>query len=221
MRPYRNRADAGRALAELLADYKKRSDVVVMALPRGGVPVAYEVAQSLGAPLDVFLVRKLGVPGMEELALGAVAAGGLEVINEHVVKQLGISRSVIDEIVAREQDELERRERDYRADRPPPEVRGKTVLLIDDGLATGATMRVAARALRRMQPAELLIAVPIGAPQTCASFRNEADRIICARMPDPCVAVGYGYDDFSQTPDEEVRSLLAQAAMHQVNNSIT
>jgi predicted phosphoribosyltransferase len=212
MRQYQDRADAGRALARLLDDYKDKPDVVVLALPRGGVPVAFEVARALGAPLDIFLVRKLGVPSMEELALGALAAGGLRVLNEDVVRSLDISPAVIDGIVAREQEELERREREYRQGRPAPDVEGRTVILIDDGLATGATMRVAARGLREMRPTRLVIAVPVAAPQTCASFRDDVDEILCAMTPDPFAAVGYAYKDFTQTTDQEVRDLLAQAA---------
>jgi predicted phosphoribosyltransferase len=210
-RPYRDRREAGRYLAAKLADYAGRPDMLVLALPRGGVPVAYEVARALNVPLDVFLVRKLGVPGREELAMGAIASGGVRLLNEDVVRALRIPPDVIDQVTATERAELERREREYRGDRPAPDVRGKTVILIDDGLATGASMRVAVAALRQRHPARLVVAVPIAAPSTCDEFRNEVDEVICARTPDPFYAVGLWYEDFSQTTDEEVRDLLRRA----------
>jgi putative phosphoribosyl transferase len=210
--PFRDRRDAGRRLAAKLTAYAGRPDVLVLALPRGGVPVAYEVAQAIPAPIDVFLVRKLGVPGHEELAMGAIASDGVLVLNDEVVRGLRIPPHLINTVIAREQQELARRERLYRDDRPPPEVRGRTVILIDDGLATGATMRAAAAALRQQQPARLIIAVPIAAPSTCEELRDEADEIICAVTPEPFYAVGYWYEDFSPTSDEEVRDLLQRAA---------
>lgn len=210
-RPYRDRAEAGWYLAKKLADYAGRPDVLVLALPRGGVPVAYEVARALGAPLDVFLVRKLGVPGHEELAMGAIASGGLVLLNEEMVRALGIGPSLINEVISTQRAELERRDRQYRGDRPPPDVRGKTVILIDDGLATGASMRAAVAALRQQHPARIVVAVPIAAPSTCAELGEEVDEIICARTPEPFRAVGLWYEDFNQTTDEEVRDLLRQA----------
>jgi predicted phosphoribosyltransferase len=210
-RPFRNRRDAGRVLAAYLAHYANRPDVLVLALPRGGVPVAYEVANALGAPLDVFLVRKLGVPGHEELAMGAVATGAVRVLNERVVGGLGIPDDVIDAVVAREEQELRRRERLYRGDRLPPDVRGRTVILVDDGLATGATMLAAVRALRQQQPARIVVAVPAGSPDTCAQLRSESDDVVCAITPEPFSAVGRWYEDFAQTSDDEVRALLARS----------
>jgi predicted phosphoribosyltransferase len=209
---FRDRADAGRQLAAQLKDYAARPALLVLALPRGGVPVGFEVAQALGAPLDIFLVRKLGLPGHEELAMGAVASGGTRVLNLDVVDTLHISNEVIDGVAAKEQAELERRERAYRGDRPAPDVRGRPVILVDDGLATGSTMRAAATALRQPGPARLVVGVPTAAPQTCDSFRDEVDEIVCAITPDPFYAVGLWYQDFSQTTDEEVRELLARAA---------
>jgi putative phosphoribosyl transferase len=208
---YRDRMEAGRRLAEKLQAYAGRPDVVVLALPRGGVLVAYEVARSLHAPLDVFLVRKLGVPGHEELAMGAIATGGVRVLNEDVLRMLPIPEHVIDAVAAEEERELERRERQYRDSRPPADVRGKTVILIDDGLATGSTMRAGLAALRRRGPARLIVAVPVGAAQTCHEFQDEADEAICAAMPEPFYAVGHWYGDFEQTSDEEVRALLARS----------
>jgi putative phosphoribosyl transferase len=205
---FRDRTDAGKQLAARLAKYANRSDVLVLALPRGGVPVAYEVAKQIGAPLDVFLVRKLGVPGYEELAMGAIASGGVRVINEDVVRQLDIPGEVIDLVAAEEQRELKRRQRAYRDDLPPPDVKGRTVILIDDGLATGSTMRAAAVALRKQGPARIVIAVPVAAAQTCDEFREEVDEILCAVTPEPFRGVGLWYEDFSQTTDEEVRALL-------------
>ena len=207
---YRDRIEAGRLLATKLTAYAHRPDVLVLALPRGGVPVAYEVAKALQAPLDVFVVRKLGVPGREELAMGAIATGGIRVINEEVVRMLRIPDSVIDAVAAQEQRELERRERLYRDDRPPPDVSVRTVILVDDGLATGSTMRAAIEALRRQHPARIVVAVPVAAPSTCDEFRAEVDDIICARTPEPFYGVGYWYEDFSQTTDNEVHDLLAQ-----------
>jgi predicted phosphoribosyltransferase len=209
---FADRADAGRQLAARLSDYANRPDVVVLALPRGGVPVAFEVARALRVPLDVFLVRKLGVPGREELAMGAIASGNVRVLNDEIVEHLGIPDEVIDAIAAEEQIELERRERLYRNNRPPLDVRGKTVILIDDGLATGSSMRAAATALRRQAPAHIVVAVPVGAPDTCAEFQLETDHAICLHMPPRFMAVGLYYEDFSQTTDDEVRDLLHRAA---------
>jgi putative phosphoribosyl transferase len=209
---YRDRFDAGKRLASQLADYVNRSDVLVLALPRGGVPVAFEVAEALRAPLDIFLVRKLGVPGHEELAMGAIATNGVRVLNEEVVNYLRVPGEVIDAVAADELRELERRERTYRGARPAPDVVGKTVILVDDGLATGSTMRAAATALRQQQPARIVVAVPVSAPQTCDEYRMGVDEIVCAVTPEPFHAVGQWYEDFSQTTDEEVRDLLARAA---------
>jgi len=209
--PYRDRAEAGRVLAEKVAESVEGPDVLVLALPRGGVPVAYEVARRLGAPLDVFLVRKLGVPGHPELAMGAIASGGVRILNNDVVRHLRIPDDVIEAVTEDERRELLRRERAYHGDRPAPDVRGRTVILVDDGLATGSTMRSAVVALRRQGPRRLIVAVPIAAPSTCEEFRSEVDEVICARTPDPFYAVGYWYEDFTQTTDEEVRDLLGRA----------
>jgi len=211
-RPFRNRTDAGQQLATQLTAYANRPDVLVLALPRGGLPVAFEVAQALNAPLDVFLVRKLGLPGQEELAIGAIASGGVTVLNSEVVDTLRIPDQIIDQIAAKEQRELERREQLYRGDRPPPDVRNKTVILVDDGLATGSTMRAAAAALREQGPDRIVVAVPTAAPETCDEFRDTVDDIVCAITPDPFYAVGLSYEDFSQTTDDEVCDLLARAA---------
>ena len=211
-RAYRDRTEAGVELAKRLGAYANRAEAIVLALPRGGVPVAYEVARALHAPLDVFLVRKLGVPGHEELAMGAVATGDVRVLNAEVVRALGIPSSVIDAVAAWELEEVRRRERLYRGDRPPPDVRGKTVILVDDGLATGSTMLAAVKALRLQQPAQIVVAVPIAAPDTCELLRAEVDDVVCAVTPEPFYAVGLWYQDFSQTTDDEVRELLAQAS---------
>ncbi|HEX6270649.1 MAG TPA: phosphoribosyltransferase [Anaerolineales bacterium] len=208
---FRDRRDAGRKLAEELSAYAGRSDVIVLALPRGGVPVAYEVALALGAPLDIFIVRKLGLPGHEELAIGAIASGGVRVLNDDIVRALSIPERVIDAVAERELQELGRRERTYRGDRPAPEVRGHTVILIDDGLATGASMRAAVAGLRAQGPAQIVVAVPTAAPETCAALEPEVDEIVCAMTPEPFYGVGRWYEDFSQTTDEEVRLLLEEA----------
>jgi len=208
---YRNRSEAGKELATKLSTYKDRDDVLVLALPRGGVPVAFEVAQALNAPLDVFLVRKLGVPGHEELAMGAIATGGVRVLNDDVVDYLKIPDAVIDSVASEESKELKRRELAYRGNRPEPDVKGKTVILIDDGLATGSTIRAAAQALRQQDPARIVVAVPVSAPETCDEYRIGVDEIICAATPDPFWGVGLWYDDFSQTTDEEVHDLLERA----------
>ncbi len=199
-------------LAERLVEYAGRPDVLVLALPRGGVPVAYEVARALDVPLDIFVVRKLGVPGHEELAMGAIASGGVTVLNDDVVDALRIPRGLIDAVAARELRELTRRERAYRNHRPAPLVRGRTVILVDDGLATGSTMRAAVAALRRLGPARIVVAVPTAAPSTCEEFRHEADACVCEITPEPFFAVGCWYEDFSQTTDEEVRDLLERSA---------
>ena len=209
---FRDRTEAGRVLAAELTAYANRPDVLVLALPRGGVPVGFEVAKALHAPLDVFLVRKLGVPEQEELAMGAIASGGVTVLNEDVIRVLGISPAEINAVAAEQMQELERRERSYRGDRPAPEVRGRTVILVDDGLATGSSMRAAVKALRQLHPARIVVAVPVASPETCAEFRDEVDEIVCAYTPEPFYAVGFWYEDFSQTSDEEVRELLEQAA---------
>ena len=210
VRRFRDRAEAGRQLAEVLQEYAGRDDIVVLGLPRGGVPVAFEVARALGAPLDVFLVRKLGVPGHEELAMGAVASGGVRVLNEELVRRLGLSAQELDEVVAREEAELERREAAYRDGRPRPDLRGTVAILVDDGLATGATMRAAVEALRREGPAKLVVAVPTGAEESCDDLRPLVDELICLAKPHPFYAVGLWYDDFAPTTDDEVRELLAR-----------
>ena len=208
---FQNRTEAGRLLASRLQHYAGRNDVLVLALPRGGVPVAREVARSLAAPLDVFIVRKLGVPGHEELAFGAIATGDVRVLNARVVQDLQIPQRVIDDVTARERQELARRERAYREQRPAPEVPGRIVILIDDGLATGSTMRAAVKAVRRSDPKRVIVAVPTGAPPTCEEFRALADEVVCVLTPDPFYAVGLWYEDFSQTTDAEVRDLLASS----------
>jgi putative phosphoribosyl transferase len=208
---FQDRHEAGKRLAEHLTDYAHRPDVIVLALPRGGVPVAFEVAQAHHAPLDVFLVRKLGVPGQEELAMGAVATGHVRYLNQKVVSEFNVTPEDIEAVTQAEMRELERRENLYRDDRPAPEVNGKTVILVDDGLATGASMYAAVMALRQRDPAQIVVAVPIASPETCDAFRDVVDDIVCAVTPEPFYAVGLWYRDFSQTTDEEVRDLLARA----------
>ena len=208
---FEDRIDGGRKLAGKLGAYAHRPDVIVVGLPRGGVPVAYEVAQALDAPLDVFIVRKLGVVDHEELAMGAVASGGVRVLNRDIVRDLNIPQQQIDAVTAAEVQELGRREHAYRGDRPPLDVAGRTVIIVDDGLATGASMHAAVQALKRMNPAHLVVAVPAAAPETCAGFRGEVDDVVCAAMPQPFYAVGLWYRDFSQTTDDEVRRFLAQS----------
>ena len=209
--PFVDRRDAGRVLALRLAKYANRDDVIVLALPRGGVPVAYEVASALGAPMDVFLVRKLGTPGHRELAMGAIASGGVRVLNDDVVRWYGIPEAAIDRVAREEEQELQRRECAYRDDLPAPDLANRTVILIDDGLATGSTMRAAAEAMRLHHPSRVVIAVPVGAPQTCSELAAVADEVICARMPEPFSAVGQWYLNFNQTDDEEVRDLLQKS----------
>ena len=206
-----DRQEAGRHLGRELARDVGPDDVVVLGLPRGGVPVAAEVAEALRAPLDVFVVRKLGVPGQEELAMGALASGGVRVLNTDVVTALGIELSTVDAVAQREQEELERRERLYRGNRPPLAVEGKTVILIDDGLATGSTMRAAAAALRQQKPAKIIVAVPVAAKSTCRRLAAEVDELVCLQTPDDFFAVGQWYANFGQTSDEEVRQLLNRA----------
>lgn len=208
---YRDRRHAGRVLAQSLTGYADRPDVVVLALPRGGVPVGYEVARALKVPLDVFLVRKLGVPGHEELAMGALASGGVRVLNPNVVHMLGIEESAIEAETRAEQAELDRREQLYRDRRPPPEVTSRSVILVDDGLATGATMMAAVKALKALQPARLVVAVPTASKEVCEQLRGEVDEVVCASTPEPLRSVGRWYEDFSQTGDDEVRALLAEA----------
>jgi putative phosphoribosyl transferase len=209
---YKNRKAAGQILAKELAAYANRQDVLVLALPRGGVPVAFEVAKALNAPLDVFVVRKLGVPEQQELAMGAIASGGVRVLNENIVRSLGISEAAINEVVAKEQQELERRERLYRGVHPVPTLHERTVILVDDGLATGATMRAALGALQQQKPAKIIIAVPVSASETCQEFQSKVDEVVCAATPNPFYSVGLWYEDFPQTTDEEVRVLLELAA---------
>ena len=211
--PFMDRREAGRVLASTLQSYADRDDVVVLALPRGGVPVAYEVAAALGAPLDVFLVRKLGTPGHRELAMGAIASGGVRVLNDDVVRWYGIPDSAIESVAREEAEELERRERAYRRDRPAPDLAGRVVILVDDGLATGSTMRAAAQAIRMHGPSRVVVAVPVGARQTCSEIASVADEVVCARMPEPFSAVGQWYLDFDQTEDDEVRDLLQKSTL--------
>lgn len=207
-RPFIDRTDAGKHLAEQLLSYRDEPNLLVLALPRGGVPVAVEVASALNAPLDVFLVRKLGAPGQEELAIGAVASGGVRVLNSDVVAHLHITDAELATVTAAEQAELERREHVYRQGRPFPQIHNHTLILVDDGLATGATMRAAVRALREQRPARLIVAVPVAAPDTCAAFRADVDDIVCAITPEPFIAVGRWYEDFSQLTDEDVQRYL-------------
>jgi len=211
MAHFRDRRDAGRKLARELLHYANRSDVIVFALPRGGVPVASEVALALNVPLDIFIVRKLGVPGQEELAMGAIASGGIRVLNEDVIRMLRMPREAIEKVAGRELKELRRRERLYRGDNPPPEVRDRIVILIDDGLATGASMRAAVAALRAQNPKRMVVAVPVAAPETCQLFEREVDETVCAMTPEPFVGVGWWYEDFAQTTDEGVRLFLEDA----------
>ncbi len=212
MELFRDRSDAGRILASKLSKYKQRPDVLVLGLPRGGIPVAFEVAQELNAPLDVFLVRKLGLPGHEELAMGAIASGGVRVLNADVVNLFRVPLDVIDHVAEKEQAELNRREQAYRQGRPPPRIQGRTVIVVDDGLATGSTMRAAVAAVRQKNPARIVVAVPVAAPSTCDELRGEVDEGICAETPEPFHAVGLWYEDFSQTTDAEIRELLDRAA---------
>lgn len=209
---YEDRAGAGRALAAKLTAYANRSDVIVLALPRGGVPVAFEVAEALDAPLDVFVVRKLGVPGHEEFAMGAIASGGIRVVNEDVVRALGIPEEAIDAVAERERRELERRSRAYRGDGPPVDVRGRVVILVDDGLATGSSMRVAIEAVARQTPKRVVVAVPVGARATCDELAALSVEVVCPLTPSAFYAVGEWYDDFSPPTDEEIRKLLAPRA---------
>jgi putative phosphoribosyl transferase len=209
---FANRTDAGRQLALALARYAGRSDVLVLGLPRGGVPVAFEIAAELDAPLDVFVVRKLGLPGHEEFGIGAIATGNVRVVDEAVLEAYGVDAETLDRITERERLELERRERLYRDERPFPTIAGRVVILVDDGLATGSTMRAAIAALRAKAPREIVIAVPVGARETCAAMRALADEVVCLETPDPFYAVGLWYEHFEQTDDEEVHELLERGA---------
>jgi len=211
MAAFEDRRQAGKRLAERLTRYAGRKDVAVLGLARGGLPVAFEVAKALHAPLDVFIVRKLGVPGHSELAMGAIASGGVRVMNDDVVRSLSITSDQIETIATEEQRELERREREYRGDAERMDVSGKTVILVDDGLATGASMRAAVEALRQRQPEHIVVAVPAAAPSVCRAFENEVDEVVCLVTPEPFFGVGAWYSDFSQTTDQEVRRLLEQA----------
>ena len=208
---FRDRSDAGRALTAALRQYANRNDILVLALPRGGVPVAYEVARELGAPLDIFLVRKLGVPGHEEYAMGAIAEGGAIVLDRDVMRELGIPPRAVESVIEQERAELERRARLYRHGRTPPQVRDRVVILVDDGLATGSTMRAAVQALKSLRPARIVVAVPVAPAETCEALRDVADEVLCLRTPEPFHAVGVWYVDFAQTLDTEVRDLLEQA----------
>jgi putative phosphoribosyl transferase len=206
--PFRDRVQAGQFLSRKLKAYADRTDVIVLALPRGGVPVGLEVARLLHAPLDVFLVRKLGTPGQEELAMGAIASGGIRVLNDEVVEFLHVPERVIDSVTARELRELARRERLYREGRPPLDVTDRAVILVDDGLATGSTMRAAVAALRQAKPKRIVVAVPLAAAPTCRDLRGEVDELVCLQTPEPFYSVGFWYEDFSQTSDDDIREML-------------
>lgn len=217
--PFQDRTQAGHLLGEALHRYAGRDDVVVLALPRGGVPVAFEVIKAIGAPLDLMLVRKLGTPGQEELAMGAIATGGVRVLNPDVVAHLRIPDETIEAVAQRERRELERRQRAYRGDRPPPALAGRCVILVDDGLATGATMRTAIKATRLQHPAAIVVAVPVAPPETVEVLRREADDVVCLATPEPFWAIGGWYRAFPQTSDEEVKDLLARAAATEGRNA--
>jgi len=208
---FRNRTEAGQVLARRLQQYKNQPDVLILGLPRGGVPVAYEVARELNAPLDVFIVRKLGVPGHEELGMGAIATGGVRTLHEGIIREIGISPQTIEAVSAREQAELERRERLYRGDRPAPTIKGRTIVIVDDGLATGSTMKAAIQAVRQQDPRQVIVAVPTAPSETCEQLKGSADEVVCALTPEPFFAVGGSYADFTQITDEEVRDLIASA----------
>lgn len=209
---FHDRREAGILLARALSRYAGRTDVTVLGLPRGGVPVAYEVATALDAPLDVLVVRKIGVPGHEELAMGAIASGGIQVIDPRMAQQLGSSPRKMRELIEIERVELERRERAFRGDREHADLSGRIVILVDDGLATGSSMYAAVAAVSTRKPAQIVVAVPVGSPEVCRAFRTHVDDVVCLRMPEPMYAVGLWYEDFSQTPDGEVRLLLDRAA---------
>lgn len=218
MKRFLDRREAGKELAQLLLKFKEQPDGIVLALPRGGVPVGYEVTLALNVPLDVFIVRKLGLPGQEELAIGAIASGGIRILNETIIHALKIDQTVIDRVTQEETQELKRREIQYRGNRPPPELENRTINLIDDGLATGASMLAAVHALRRQRPKKIIIAVPAAAPQAINLLRPEADEIVFVIAPDPFEGVGKWYEDFAQTTDDEVRSLLDDAKRRLVHN---
>jgi putative phosphoribosyl transferase len=212
-RVFEDRVDAGRQLAARLTHYADRADVIVLALPRGGLPVGFEVARALHAPLDVMIVRKLGTPGQPELAMGAIASGGVRVVNDEVIRELGISQEQLDEVAAEAQLEVERRERLYRAGRPPLEIAGRTAILVDDGIATGSTMRAAIQALRAQKPARLVVAAPTAAPATCEQIRKQVDELVCLTTPEPFFAIGFFYRDFPQLSDDAVREILHKATV--------
>ena len=209
--PFDNRTQAGRLLGQALLHYAGRDDIIVLALPRGGVPVAFEVVKAINAPLDLMLVRKLGTPGQEELAMGAIAPGDVRVLNPDIVHSLRISEETIEAVAKRERKELDRRQRAYRGDRPPPQVQGHCVILVDDGLATGATMRTAIKAIRQQQPNRIVVAVPVAPADTIQTLREEADEVVCLATPEPFWAIGSWYREFPQTSDEEVKDLLERA----------
>jgi predicted phosphoribosyltransferase len=211
MERFSDRRDAGRVLAQKLPAYAGQTDVIVLALPRGGVPVAYEVALALNAPLDIFLVRKLGLPGREELAIGAIASGGIRILNQDIIRVLGVPEEVINIVARNELQELQRREHNYRGDRPAPELHDRKVILIDDGLATGASMRAAVVGVRAQHPARIVIAVPAASPELCNAFQFEVDEMVCAMTPEPFYGLSRWYRNFSQTTDEEVRMFLKEA----------
>ena len=215
---FRNRTEAGQMLATKLATYANRSDVTILALPRGGVPVAFEVAKALQAPLDICLVRKLGVPDHQELAMGAIAMHDVLVINHSIVEKLSISRDTIDRAIAIEKQELARRDRMYRGDRPLPSLHDRTVILIDDGIATGATLRAAISAIRQSDPAQIIVAVPVAPESTCTELLSVVDKVICLKKPEPLYSISYWYEDFSQTTDAEVKQLLAKSLAQQAKN---
>ncbi len=219
LQKFRNRTEAGKLLASQLTDYANRSDVLVLGLPRGGVPVAYEVAKELNAPLDVCLVRKLGVPGHKELAMGAIAAGGVRVINENVIDWLRISPETINEVAAMEIRELDRRSHIYRGNRPLPKVKNHTIILVDDGIATGATIRAAISTLKKQKPRKLVVAVPVAGLSTCEELEAEVDEVVCILKPEDLYAIGLWYEDFQQTTDAEVCELLTRQKLLVANNS--